>query len=154
MLLDMLVAMSFVDQFVREQVVPRVEDVRTARPARALRRKPVWHELRGAVEEALGTVEHHDGCDSPGPQPFYRIVAWNIQRGLAFDGVLHHLREHPLLARADVILLTEADKGMARSDNRHVARELAQAVGMQWAFVPCYFNLTKGLRHERLAAGQ
>jgi len=146
--------MSTADQFVREHVVPRVEELRSARSARALRRNSVWHELRSAVEEALGTVEHHDGCNSPGPQPFYRIVAWNIQRGLAFDGVLHHLREHPLLSRADVILLTEADKGMARSDNRHVARELAQAVGMQSAFVPCYLNLTKGLRHERLAAGQ
>jgi endonuclease/exonuclease/phosphatase family metal-dependent hydrolase len=154
MLLDMTMAMSFVDQFVREQVVPRVDELRSARSARELRRTSIWRELRWGVEEALGTVEHQDAGTSAGAQPFYRIVAWNIQRGLAYDGVLRHLREDPLLARADVLLLTEVDKGMARSDNRHVARELAQAVGMQWAFVPCYFNLTKGLRHERLAAGQ
>ena len=146
--------MSSVDQFVREQVVPRVEELCSARSVRDLQRKSIWRELRAAVEEALGTVEHHAVGVSPGPRPFYRIVAWNIQRGLAFEGVLDHLRGHPLLARADVVLLTEADKGMARSDNRHVARELAEALGMHSAFVCSYFNLTKGLSHERLASGE
>jgi hypothetical protein len=33
---------------------------------------------------------------------------------------------------------------MVRSGNRNVARDLACALGMQYAFVPCYLNLTKG----------
>ena len=49
--------------------------------------------------------------------------------------------EEPALAAADVLLLAEVDHGMARSGNRHVARELAEALGMSYAFGVSYLVL-------------
>src|SRR5919205_1587245 len=43
---------------------------------------------------------------------------------------------------------------MARSGNRHVARELAEVLGVAYAFAPCYVNLSKGSGLESGAAGQ
>ena len=43
-----------------------------------------------------------------------------------------------------MLLLTELDYGMARTGNRFVARELARALKLNYAFAPCYLNLTKG----------
>ena len=74
----------------------------------------------------------------------YRFVAWNVERGAQFEGQVEALLTHPILREADVLLLTETDSGMIRSGNRNVARALACALGMQYAFVPCYLNLTKG----------
>ena len=74
----------------------------------------------------------------------YRFVAWNVERGIQFDGQVEALRTHPYLREADVLLLTETDAGMVRSGNRIIAREMARALGMHYAFVPCYLNLTNG----------
>ncbi len=64
------------------------------------------------------------------------------------------LRGHELMSGSDVLLLTELDYGMARSGNRHVARELARELGMAYAFAPCYVNLSKGSGLESAAAGE
>ena len=69
------------------------------------------------------------------------MVAWNIQRGRRFAELLRALREEPMLAAADVLLLAEVDCGMARSANRHIARELADALGMSYAFGVSYLVL-------------
>jgi endonuclease/exonuclease/phosphatase family metal-dependent hydrolase len=80
-------------------------------------------------------------------------VAWNIERGLRLDGIVHFLKEHPLLANADLLLLSELDWGMARTGNRFVARDMAAALGMNYAFAPCYLALTKGAGIERRVGG-
>lgn len=69
------------------------------------------------------------------------MVAWNIQRGRRFDELLRALREDALLKSADVLLLSEVDCGMARSGNRHVARELGAALGLSGAFGVSYLVL-------------
>jgi endonuclease/exonuclease/phosphatase family metal-dependent hydrolase len=84
----------------------------------------------------------------------YRFVAWNLERGIELSGQLDALRTHPYLAGADVYLLTEADIGMARSENRAVAQEIAQALGLHYSFAPCYLNLSKGAGIERKANGE
>lgn len=81
----------------------------------------------------------------PAPQkPFYRAVTWNIERGIHFDGILHQLQTHPILSHADLFLLPETDMGMARSNNRNVAKDLAEALELNYYFVPTYLNLSKG----------
>ncbi|TAM82807.1 MAG: hypothetical protein EPN47_09180 [Acidobacteria bacterium] len=84
----------------------------------------------------------------------YRFVAWNLERGIEFQGQLHALRTHPYLADADVYLLTETDVGMARSGNRAVAQEIASTLGLHYCFAPCYLNLSKGAGLERMADGE
>src|SRR6185503_18876125 len=64
-----------------------------------------------------------------------------VQRGARFDSILGALREDPGLAAADFVLLSEIDCGLGRSANRNVARELAQALGMSYAFAPSYLTL-------------
>jgi endonuclease/exonuclease/phosphatase family metal-dependent hydrolase len=83
-----------------------------------------------------------------------RTVAWNIERGMRLDGIIHHLEKHPQMIDADVLLLSELDWGMARTGNRFVAREIASSLGMNYAFSPCYVALTKGAGIEKQAGGE
>ena len=48
----------------------------------------------------------------------------------------------PPFSEADVFLLSEVDVGLGRSGNRNVARELAEALGMSYAFGVSYLALT------------
>jgi endonuclease/exonuclease/phosphatase family metal-dependent hydrolase len=134
---------------------PLVGELAAARsPRRLLRRRDARDTIK-AMDAALARVEHVPAVESSaGAAPFYRIAAWNVRRGTAYEGVLRQLNHDPVLARADVLLLTELDNGMARSGNRHVALDLARALGMHAAFVPCYLNLTKGNGDERSAEGE
>ena len=91
---------------------------------------------------------------------FLRIAFWNIERGLEYeaierafrgsaafseilDGATHPprsekrydvLNESILLKDADVIVLNEVDWGLKRTDYRHVARDLAAALDMNYAY--------------------
>jgi endonuclease/exonuclease/phosphatase family metal-dependent hydrolase len=74
-----------------------------------------------------------------------RVVAWNLERG-AHLGVW---TAQPALREADLLLLTELDVGMARTSNRHVPAEIARELGLAFAFVPLFRELTRGNRRER-----
>ncbi|HWN75805.1 MAG TPA: endonuclease/exonuclease/phosphatase family protein [Candidatus Udaeobacter sp.] len=96
--------------------------------------------------------------------PFIRATMWNIERGIEFDGIRISLTEpdkfgkyieqkkdpksKPLtkeelgvvndqlniLKPTDVFILNEVDYGVTRTDYRNVARELAQALKMNYAY--------------------
>jgi len=90
----------------------------------------------------------------PPPKERYRAVAWNIERGTHLEGIIKTLKTHPELSGADLYLITEADLGMARSHNRNVARELAEALQLNYFFAPSYLNLSKGCGHEKEFDGE
>ena len=81
-------------------------------------------------------------------------LAWNIERGIQFDGIVDALKNHEQLKDKDVLLLTELDYGMARSGNRFVARELASELKMNYAFAPVYIPLQKGSGVESDMSGE
>ena len=83
-----------------------------------------------------------------------RAAAWNIERGTHLEGVIRVLKEHPLLQDSDILLLTELDLGMARSHNRLIAQEVAQALKLNYAFAPCYIALNKGSGLESEVPGE
>lgn len=115
--------------------------LRGIRTRKALLRSPLWRQVGAEVERVTAAVE---AFAHPAARPLgerVRVAAWNIQRGRRFDAVLAALRDEPTLAAADVLLLVEVDNGMARSGNRHVARELAEALGMSYAFGVSYLVL-------------
>jgi endonuclease/exonuclease/phosphatase family metal-dependent hydrolase len=58
------------------------------------------------------------------------VVTWNIERGTAYDAILAVLRR----LDADIVLLQEVDRDCRRTDYRHVARDLALALEMNWIF--------------------
>src|SRR5215213_1468768 len=123
-----------------------------------LEASPLYARLKPEVERVLDGVERGDftrGRAGEAPASgAVRATAWNIERGTRLEGVLRVLGEHPLMSKSDVLLLTELDYGMARSGNLHVTRELARALGMSYAFAPCYINLSKGSGLESGAEGE
>ena len=92
--------------------------------------------------------------------PFLRVVQWNIERGLEFEAVrlafsdpdrfialsedkgskldereLARVREQiSILRDADLIVLNEVDQGVNRTRFRNVAKELAEALEMNYAW--------------------
>lgn len=140
-------------RIIRERLRPRFAELARCESTRELLALPLYRELRPLAEQVLRTIEAGTFA-RPGPaKPFYRLVAWNLERGIEYEGQLAEFRAHPYLASADVYLLTETDVGMARSGNRNVARDLACDLGLNYAFVPCYLNLSKGAGVESEAAG-
>lgn len=83
-----------------------------------------------------------------------RALAWNLERGTQFNGILDALENDERLNRRDVLMLPELDHGMARSGNRFVAKDLAEALDLNYAFAPVYIPLQKGSGVESEAAGE
>ena len=76
-----------------------------------------------------------------------RVVAWNLER-------CKHLEASAALLASlqpDLLLLSELDWGMARSGNRHSARELAARLGCAYAFGVEFLELDLGGPAERAA---
>ena len=101
---------------------------------------------------------------SPEVGPFLRAVAWNIERGIRFDAIRIALSEpdkfDQVLAKnkdrnakaltpeltktvrgqletlqsVDLLILNEVDYGVTRTDYRDVARDLAKALQMNYAY--------------------
>ena len=142
-------------RIVRDRLRPSFAVLARCQSTPELLAHPVYHEIRELADRVLGTTE--TGRFAPAAPPAkseYRLVAWNLERGIEYEGQLEALRAHPYLASADVYLLTETDVGMARSGNRNIARDLAEALGFDYAFAPCYLNLSKGAGVESEAAGE
>src|SRR5262245_30219590 len=114
-----------------------------------LEQSKLYQKLKPSLEQILSQVWHEDLAKPPALSSTISAVAWNIERGIRFEGLIQCLREHPLLHSADVLLLSELDWGMARTGNRFVAREIAACLEMNYAFAPCYIALTKGAGVEK-----
>ncbi|MBV9224256.1 MAG: hypothetical protein JOY85_09525, partial [Acidobacteriaceae bacterium] len=65
------------------------------------------------------------------PEGFYKLCA---KRGLKPDRLALIKEEAELLSRSDLLILNEVDSGMKRSEYRDVARELAAALRMNYAY--------------------
>lgn len=62
------------------------------------------------------------------------VMAYNIERGLALDGLIERLRSPRDVPAPDLILVSEADRGCSRTGYRNVMREMAEALGMCYVF--------------------
>jgi endonuclease/exonuclease/phosphatase family metal-dependent hydrolase len=132
-------------RMIREELAPHFPRLARHGSTAELLGDPLYRVLEQRIRAVLEFPETGDFTSAAAPaRPRYRLVAWNLERGIQFEGQLEALRSHPSLAGADVLLLTETDVGMARSGNRAVAQELARELKMHFAFAPCYLNLSKG----------
>lgn len=144
-----------IHRLIRERIAPHLPEFARCASTRALEAHPIYQSLQKEIAAVLETPEIGNFSHSdPPPRSSYRFLAWNIERGIELDGQLEAFRSHPYLKTCDVLLLTEADAGMARSGNRAAAQEMARALGMRYAFVPCYLNLAKGSGVEYHAEGE
>ncbi|HVQ12992.1 MAG TPA: hypothetical protein VMS40_05350, partial [Vicinamibacterales bacterium] len=64
----------------------------------------------------------------PGDPERLKVITWNIERGQEYSSILAVLRD----LDADILLLQEVDRFCRRSGNRDVARDLADALEMNW----------------------
>jgi hypothetical protein len=115
----------------------------------------LFRRLGPEIERVLGGIEAGSSGAGSGRSlsPCVQAAAWNLERGIQLDGIIEALRAEPLLGRADVLMLTEVDYGMARTANRHVAREIAHRLDLNYVFAPCYLALTKGAGVEADSRG-
>jgi endonuclease/exonuclease/phosphatase family metal-dependent hydrolase len=132
---------------VQHEIHSHYRALRAIRTRKALERSALWAEIGGEVRRVLEGVERGDWAPAaqvaappPGARAL-RAVAWNIQRGARLDDVRRAVVAPPF-AGADLLLLSEVDVGLGRSDNRNVARELAETLGMSYAFGVSYLALT------------
>jgi len=96
---------------------------------------------------ASGCLEAVELATAPAgaPPARLRVVAWNAERLKDLEGSVRLLA--PL--DADILLLTELDRGMARSGNRDTVGELSAALGMGHVFAVEYVELGLGDARER-----
>jgi endonuclease/exonuclease/phosphatase family metal-dependent hydrolase len=114
----------------------------------------LYRELKPEIERVLNNVVSGDLNTVQAPHECVRAVAWNIERGIRMSGVINAMRHHPKLMTCDLLMLSEVDYGMARTQNRFVAGAIAEALGMNYAFAPCYIALNKGNGIEKDAEGE
>ena len=134
---------------VQHEIQSHYRALRAIRTRKALERSALWAEIGGEVTRVLAGVERGDRALPTLPPPAppgtrerrLRAVAWNIQRGARLDALRAGLAAPPF-DDADLFLLSEVDVGLGRSGNRNVARELAEALGMSYAFGVSYLALT------------
>ncbi len=133
----------------------------------ALEASAEWPRQAALIEELLGAIQvgappaasaapggAGPTADAPRARGPVRAVQWNILKGIAFEAIVEALEQHPGLRGAEIVFLNEVDVGMARGGNRHVAADLAARLGLHWAYVPSYLELTKGPRADALAPGE
>lgn len=124
-----------------------------------MEKSEVYREIKSDVERILNCVVREDyalaSLSSAGEiSDTVHALAWNIERGNRFDGIVESLKNHEKLKDKDLLLLTELDYGMARSGNRFVARDLAKRLNLNYAFAPCYIALQKGSGVESNTEGE
>lgn len=115
------------------------------------------HQQLNSIIDTIQTYQpssNNTSSTNASPIKFLRAVQWNIERGKHLAEMIKVLRTHPQLAQADIITLNEVDVGMIRTDNKNIANELAQHLGMYAAFIPEYLELTKGIREELQLSGE
>src|SRR5258707_11598782 len=84
------------------------------------------------------------------PPNSIRVVNWNIDRGLKLIGVIDFLAG----AKAEIILLQEADLNARRTHHINVAKEIAQKLEMNYVFAREFQELTQGSRMSPAYHGQ
>ena len=84
----------------------------------------MWNIERGQEFDPITTALRD-------PEGFYKLCA---KRGLKADRLALIKQEAELLSRSDLLILNEVDSGMKRSEYHDVARELAAALRMNYAY--------------------
>lgn len=89
----------------------------------------------------------HQGLEQSLPCHF-RVVAWNVERCLDVPASAALLRQY----NPDIVLLSEMDNGMARTQQRHTTKALAKELGMYYLYGVEFLELALGSEIERKLA--
>lgn len=105
-------------------------------------------ELNALVPE-ITEIEVDNSLSAARPGDTLRVAAWNLERGRHWREAARLMREHPVLQRVDILCLSEMDDGMVRANNEHTTRELALALGMNYAYGVEFLQLSIGTPEEQ-----
>lgn len=121
-----------------------------------MKNSELYKTLQPQIDRIMQSMElcRRSSAQKQSGRTSLRATAWNIERGSEFEGLLSIFSTHPDIKKSDVLLITELDYGMIRSQNRHVARELAEALNINSAFAASYINLEKGSGMEIETTGE
>ena len=138
------------------QLQPYFDELARFESTAAWEQSLLFRQLEPELDRVLGGLdrENFGSAGTPPTSDLVRVVAWNVERGIQLDGIIEKFRSNPTLASSDVLLLPEVDYGMARSSNRHVAREIGASFDLNYVFAPCYLALNKGSGVEAEAEGE
>lgn len=116
----------------------------------------LWKDISSEAERVLNAVvgENLSEATVGADCRMVRALAWNIERGNVYDGIIDGLKNHDGLKDKDLLLLTELDHGMARSGNRFVAQGIARELKLNYVFAPVYVALQKGSGVESQVVGE
>ena len=138
-----------------KHIRPEVEKILNAVVVEHLSEPPaVAGGLTGSIDNPAGSNANLQPPAIAGDSDLVHALAWNLERGIRFEGIIDALKNHERLKDKDVLLLTELDYGMARSGNRFVAQEIARELKLNYAFAPVYVPLQKGSGVESEMEGE
>ncbi|MEC9465572.1 MAG: endonuclease/exonuclease/phosphatase family protein [Myxococcota bacterium] len=81
--------------------------------------------------------------EAPAESNTLTFVAFNLERGFRLEEQIVLLSGDGPLPKPDVIMVSEADRGCARTGSRHITRELAQALGMSYLYAVEFVELSR-----------
>ncbi len=105
-------------------------------------------ELNQLVPE-ISTIELDNTHSQATATDTLQVAAWNLERGRYWREAAQLIQTHPVLKQVDIWLLSEMDNGMVRAQDEHTTRELALALGMNYAYGVEFLQLSLGTPHEQ-----
>lgn len=84
------------------------------------------------------------------PRSCFRIVDWNIDRGLRLSAIIDFLGD----AQADIFILQEVDINAHRTHRLNVAQEIARSLRLNYVFGREFVELTQGTKASPAYQGQ
>ncbi|MBZ9815893.1 endonuclease/exonuclease/phosphatase family protein [Mesorhizobium sp. CA7] len=107
------------------------------------------HLRHAAAVPALGEIEIGGKASRESAGESLTVMAWNVERLRHVDAIAT-----TIAGRAPhVVLLSEVDKGMARSGNGHLLSRLADRLGHSYAYGVEFLELGTGNEAEQAANG-
>ncbi|RWM02583.1 MAG: endonuclease/exonuclease/phosphatase family protein [Mesorhizobium sp.] len=113
-------------------------------------RDSATHLRHAAAIPALGEIEIGGKTSRGSAGASLAVMAWNVERLRHVDAIAATIAGQA----PDVVLLSEVDKGMARSGNGHPLSRLADRLGHAFAYGVEFVELGAGNETERAAAGE
>ncbi|MDX8442617.1 endonuclease/exonuclease/phosphatase family protein [Mesorhizobium australafricanum] len=112
-------------------------------------RDSATHLRHAAAIAALGEIEIGGKASRESTGESLIVMAWNVERLRHVDAIAETIAGQA----PDVVLLSEVDKGMARSGNGHLLSRLADRLGHAFAYGVEFVELGTGNETEQAANG-
>ena len=136
--------MTMLDKISVVDRLPQVTEAETHRLLTAPRTSAAHREMMGAVP-AMSMVQSGGKASAAMLPSTLSLVAWNLERCLFPEASAAHLAE----CAPDIVLLSEMDHGMARTNQRHTTEVMAAEMGMAYAYGVEFHELDLGGPTER-----